>query len=109
MLEQLVTARRVASVTAGRSWAVSETRCVASRSSLPRGMIHNVASDAHDAAQRPPGIDAELAQAGLSPLADWLTEEVPAALLAGGDPPPRPAVALALPRISQRRWWQRAV
>ncbi len=110
MLEELVTHGVLASVTAGSlvgRFGDSVRRFALELAAA--GMIHNVASDAHDAVQRPPGMRSELAQAGLSPLADWLTEEVPAALLAGGDPPPRPAVALALPRISQRRWWQRAV
>lgn len=70
------------------------------------GMIHNVASDAHDDIQRPPGIAAALEEAGLSPLADWLTWEVPSAILDGGRIPPRPAGAIssAGPR---RRFWKR--
>ncbi len=69
------------------------------------GMIHNVASDAHDHSQRPPGIRAELDRAGLGPLADWLTVEVPGAILADGEIPPRPAGALphGTPR---RRFWR---
>lgn len=57
-------------------------------------MVHNVASDAHDDARRPPGIAAELEQSGLSALASWLTEAVPAAILSGEAIPPRPAVAV---------------
>jgi len=67
------------------------------------GMVHNVASDAHDASQRPPSIRAELEKSGLDPLADWLTHEVPAAILAGEPIPSRPAVELpelAAPRPS---------
>ena len=45
------------------------------------GMAHNVASDAHDHTRRPPGMAAELEHAGLTPLADWLTRGVPAAIL----------------------------
>lgn len=69
------------------------------------GMIHNVASDAHDHSQRPPGITVELERAGLGPLADWLTLQVPAAILADVGIPPRPAGALShgAPR---RRFWQ---
>jgi protein-tyrosine phosphatase len=69
------------------------------------GMVHNVASDAHDHRRRPPGIASELGRAGLAPLAGWLTQEVPAALLAGAEPPPRPDVALRIPRDSQESWW----
>jgi protein-tyrosine phosphatase len=68
-------------------------------------MVHNVASDAHDDARRPPGMRAELAAAGLEPLTDWLTREVPAAILSGGEVPPRPAVALPeLKRAARSRW-----
>ena len=45
------------------------------------GLIHNVASDAHDLEGRRPSIAAELAQAGLSEIQKWLTREVPAAIL----------------------------
>lgn len=58
---------------------------------LADGLVHNVASDAHDWHRRPPGLAAELEQAGLGELADWLTREVPAAILAGTEIPPRPA------------------
>jgi protein-tyrosine phosphatase len=57
------------------------------------GMVHNVASDAHDHLNRPPSIGPELARAGLSQLGEWLTVEVPAAILAGEKVPPRPAAA----------------
>jgi protein-tyrosine phosphatase len=53
-------------------------------------MVHNVASDAHDTLRRPPGIAAEIAEAGLTALADWLTVQVPEAILAATDIPPRP-------------------
>ncbi len=69
------------------------------------GMVHNVTSDAHDCERRPPGLVAEIEQAGLAPLADWLTQAVPAAILSDGDPPPRPAVAL--PAQPARRSWLR--
>ena len=56
------------------------------------GMLHNVASDAHDAVHRPPEIAAQLARAGLSPLRGWLTHDVPAAILAGSEIPAPPAM-----------------
>ena len=65
------------------------------------GLVHNVTSDAHDAERRAPSIAAELRSAGLEPLAEWLASEVPQAILAGEDPPPRPQGALP-PRA--RRW-----
>ena len=58
------------------------------------GLVHNVASDAHDAVQRPPGMAAELADADLESLADWLTRAVPAAILDGSNIPPRPMVEM---------------
>jgi protein-tyrosine phosphatase len=72
-------------------------------------MIHNVASDAHDTAQRSPSMGAELEQSGLTGLAEWLTDAVPAAILAGEEEiPPRPRVA---PTTASRepRWPRRAL
>ena len=59
------------------------------------GLVHNVASDAHDTRRRPPGIRREVEEAGYGELADWWCEEVPAAIIAGdeipsGPPPPAP-------------------
>jgi protein-tyrosine phosphatase len=68
------------------------------------GLIHNVTSDAHDSVNRPPGLAADLEQAGLANLREWLTEAVPAAILGGGEIPPRPAGALADAHRRRRRW-----
>ncbi|HTZ87133.1 MAG TPA: CpsB/CapC family capsule biosynthesis tyrosine phosphatase, partial [Solirubrobacteraceae bacterium] len=57
-------------------------------------LIHNVASDAHDAANRTPEIAAHLRRAGLHSI-EWLTEEVPHAIVTGGDVPPRPQAQAA--------------
>lgn len=55
---------------------------------LREGLVHNVASDAHDQLARPPGladaftsIEGELP--GISGHSEWLTSLVPAAILAG--------------------------
>ncbi len=70
------------------------------------GLVHNVSSDAHDHLRRPPGIVTEIEQAGLGPLREWLTQEVPAAVLDGREEmPARPAVDLRRPRAWQRRLW----
>jgi protein-tyrosine phosphatase len=61
------------------------------------GLVHNVASDAHNLTGRPPGMAVELQRAGLDALADWLTRQVPAAILQGTQIPPEP------PRPRQRR------
>lgn len=63
------------------------------------GLAHDIASDAHDAERRPPGMREPLEAAetqlrGLGALVSWLTAEVPGAILAGEDPPPRPDVKL---------------
>jgi len=65
-------------------------------------LVHNVASDAHDLRARAPGIAVELEQAGLTPLADWLTQDVPAAILGGLEIPPRPQLAPTRTRLSRR-------
>jgi protein-tyrosine phosphatase len=68
-------------------------------------LIHNVTSDAHDTERRPPGLADAIEQAGLQPLADWLTREVPAAILSGGEIPARPAAAAgARPRRRRLSW-----
>lgn len=71
---------------------------------LRDGLAHNVASDAHDVAGRAPGIRAELAQAGFAELTGWLTEDVPAAILADAEIPSRPAGAR--PGGSPMRRWR---
>jgi protein-tyrosine phosphatase len=65
-------------------------------------LVHNVASDAHDTERRPPGMREELEQAGLGELCEWLTCDVPSAILDGGPVPPRPEMAVPLKRAS--RW-----
>jgi protein-tyrosine phosphatase len=62
---------------------------------LREGFAHVVASDAHDAVRRPPGLQAgfpalERDLPGLSEQAEWLTQLVPRALLDGAPLPPRP-------------------
>jgi protein-tyrosine phosphatase len=108
MLSSLVRAGVLTSITAGslvgrfggevRRFALSLAR---------DGLVHNVASDAHDIVSRPPGTAAELHQAGLEPLADWLTEQVPAAILSGEEIPPSPAVELPGIEPARQAWWWR--
>jgi tyrosine-protein phosphatase YwqE len=69
------------------------------------GLVHNVASDAHDHSHRPPTVSGELERAGLGALAEWLTQSVPAAILAGAEIPPRPEVELSV--HVGRRWLHR--
>jgi protein-tyrosine phosphatase len=73
---------------------------------LERGLAHNVTSDAHDHENRPPGIAGPLRAIGAQGLEDWLVRAVPEAVLAGREPPPRPAVSFEAP--GRRRWrWRR--
>jgi protein-tyrosine phosphatase len=76
-------------------------------SMVNEGLVHNVASDAHDLERRPPGMAAELAQAGLGELADWLTRAVPAAILSGEEIPPRPVAPTPSERRQRRIRWRR--
>lgn len=66
---------------------------------LADGLVHSVASDAHSLARRPPGIDGPLRAAGLdADLIAWLGQDAPAAILAGRDLPPAPAIDRPAPR-----------
>jgi protein-tyrosine phosphatase len=96
-LRALVRAGAATQVTAG-SFAGHFGRTVRDYAErmLEAGLVHSVASDAHDTRRRPPGIAAPLAAAGLGELTELLAYEVPAAILAGG---PLPTV----PRWRRRR------
>jgi protein-tyrosine phosphatase len=74
------------------------------RELVAEGLIHVVASDAHDAERRPPGLAEHVIEAGFEPLLPWLTEDVPAAILSGERLPPRPSLP---PPPARRRWWPR--
>jgi protein-tyrosine phosphatase len=68
------------------------------------GMAHSVASDAHDHIKRSPSMRAELEQAGLGHLTDWLTRTMPAAILDGEEIPPRLVRAPVGVTRSRLRW-----
>lgn len=66
---------------------------------LEDGLVHTVASDAHDARRRPPVLRAGLEEAesrlpGAETLAGWLTRDVPGAIVSGTPVPEPPEVAL---------------
>lgn len=109
LLQVLVRGGAVTSITAGSlTGRFGETVRRFATQLAWDGLVHNVASDAHDVGERPPSILPELAQAGLGPLAHWLTDAVPAAILDGEETiPPRPDVDLPGLR-APRRWWRRA-
>ena len=69
---------------------------------LRAGLVHDVASDAHDAERRSPVLSAGLSSLEgelprLAAIRDWLVRDVPGALLTGATPPPQPA------RLSRKR------
>lgn len=98
ILEALVAAGGLCSLTGGSmTGRFGETVRRFSLRLLRAGLIHNVASDAHDLDRRPPGVGEIPVLAGRSggeiDLRTWLTVDVPAAVLAGEPIPPRPAAA----------------
>jgi protein-tyrosine phosphatase len=74
---------------------------------VSQGLVHNVASDAHDCLWRPPGVHAELESAGLGPLSEWLTNEIPVAILGDHPIPPRPAFQMPHAKRSLAIWSRR--
>jgi protein-tyrosine phosphatase len=111
MLETLVDAGVLTSITAGSLVGRFGTTVQRYALGLVEGeLVHNVASDAHGADERRPGIATELDQAGLGPLADWLTTAVPLAILEGRETiPARPQVLLPDSPTARRRWWRRSL
>jgi len=109
MLERLVSRGVLTSITAASlQGRFGETVRRFSLELVRDGLVHNVASDAHDALGRPPTVTAELESAGLRELADWLTQAVPRAILADSEIPPRPAVELPpMQRAAWRSWVRR--
>jgi protein-tyrosine phosphatase len=62
---------------------------------IRNGVVHVVASDAHDAVKRAPGLTDGFAALerelpGVSELQPWMTEQVPRAILDGTPLPERP-------------------
>ena len=70
----------------------------AAKALLDAGLAHLIASDAHAPSIRAIGMGAAAEAIGDERLARWLTQDVPQALLAGEEPPPRPA--------KSRRWFR---
>jgi protein-tyrosine phosphatase len=70
---------------------------------LHAGLVHNIASDAHDIDRRPPGIGEALGAEPVRPLATWLTESVPRAIVDDATIPPQPPVSREGNRSHRRR------
>ncbi len=104
-LEMLVRGGVLASITAGSLVGRFGGEVQRFAMQLVReNLVHNVASDTHDLGRRPPGLSAELEQAGLGALGEWLTRGVPAAILDGGTIPPRPEFDTPGARRSWKPW-----
>jgi protein-tyrosine phosphatase len=76
------------------------------------GLIHSVASDAHDPFGRTPDLRYCLTNAavdfpGLAAQIDWLIEEVPAAIVGGTELPSPPAPPASPSRTRRRLSWRR--
>jgi protein-tyrosine phosphatase len=109
-LAGLVESGAVTSVTAGSlAGSFGERVQELAFDMLERGLVHDVASDAHDHLHRPPRInvalqDADLALPGLSEHAAWFTVTAPMAILRG-EPLAEP------PRVTRprRTAWRRVL
>jgi len=106
MLGRLVAGGCTAQVTAGALQGFfGRTVLAAARRYVEQGLVHVVASDAHDHERRAPGLAAAVDDAGYGPLTAWLTDEAPRAILDGAPLPPRPPFEPPAP--PKRRFWRR--
>lgn len=91
-LEALVQAGALVQVTAASlDGRIGKRARAAGFELLERGTAHMIASDAHTPEVRGIGMSAAAAAVGDDALARWLTDDVPAAILAGNPIPERPA------------------
>jgi protein-tyrosine phosphatase len=102
-LEGLVSQGMLCSITAGSLVGVfgSDVRRFA-LALMREGLVHNVTSDAHDAVHRPPVLRSDILAAAadapeLSARLEWLTDEVPRAILEGDVLPKPPAASPSAP------------
>ena len=104
MLVGLVRAGVLTSITAGSlTGQFGNTARRFAQTLLEHGLVHNVASDAHDHLRRPPKLAQALGLAGPPELGEWLVREVPAAILAGREIPARPLARARASRLPWRR------
>lgn len=94
LLEDLVAAGVRTQITAealtGRFGSKAEA---CSRELFSRNLVHTIASDAHHATERPPGLADELKRTGHRDLVQWLCRDMPAWILDGGEEPARPGAS----------------
>jgi protein-tyrosine phosphatase len=107
-LERLVRSGVLVQITAGSlTGAFGDRVRQFSTRLLREDLVHVIASDAHNHDRRPPGLQAAVEAAerfvpGIAERAEWLTQDVPAAILAG-EPIPRPEPLPAPKRSAWRR------
>lgn len=109
LLAKLVDAGMLTQITAGSmAGAFGDTVRKFTVKLFREGLVHIVASDAHDSLRRPPHLLAGFERTSrdipaIYDLRQWLVEDVPAAVVAGEPVPPRPDVAMP----AERRSWFR--
>ena len=102
-LEELVDAGVLVQLTAGSlDGRLGRPAEACARTLLDEELAHLIASDAHAPAIRAVGMAAAAAAVGDAPLARWLTEDVPYALVTGSPPPPRPRARQHRLRLRRR-------
>jgi protein-tyrosine phosphatase len=90
-LEQLVEAGVLVQVTAASvDGRIGKRAQECGLSLVQHGLAHLLASDAHHASVRAVGMSAAAKSVGGGPLGQWLTWDVPAAILGDAEIPPRP-------------------
>lgn len=91
VLEDVVRAGAFVQLTAASvDGRLGRTAAACSRRLLELGLAHLIASDAHGPGVREAGMSSAANAVGGGELGEWLTQGVPAALLAGADLPSRP-------------------
>lgn len=102
-LKELVDAGVLVQVTAASlDGRVGRHAAACARTLLEEELVHLIASDAHAPAIRAIGMSAAVEAVGNPELADWLTRDVPHALVTGAPLPPRPRAQQGRLRLRRR-------
>ena len=108
LLQSLVAGGAMTQVTAGAlTGQFGRTAENFSRRLLGLGLVHAMSADAHDTRLRSPDILNHLSQSGFEWLYEWLCQEIPEMIIAGGPEPKKPSAparGTGLRRILRRRF-----